>query len=65
MIDTQQMLAMQQTSIETMPLDALLAYARKYNIHQQSANEFYLQNVARIKARLIVLGVDPETVVSE
>ena len=62
MIDTQAMLAAQQTSIETMPTDALIIYAKKYNIHQHSINEFYLSNVTRIKARLTELGIDPETV---
>jgi hypothetical protein len=65
MIDTQAMLAAQQTSIETMPLDAVIIYAKKYNIHRISDNEFYLGNVERIKARLIADGVDPETVRSE
>jgi len=65
MIDTVAMFAAQQTSIETMPTDALIVYAKKYNIHQQSANEYYLSTVARIKARLVELGVDPETVRTE
>ena len=65
MIDAKQMLAAQQTSIETMPLDALITYAKKYDIHQQSVNEYYLQNVQRIKAQLTTLGVDPETVRSK
>ena len=65
MIDTQAMIAAQQTSIETMPLDAVIIYAKKYNIHRISDNEFYLANVQRIKARLIADGVDPETVRSE
>lgn len=65
MIDVQAMLAAQQTSIETMPLDAVIIYAKKYNIHRISDNEFYLGNVKRIKARLIADGVDPETVRSE
>ena len=65
MIDTVAMFAAHQTSIETMPTDALLVYAKKYNIHQQSNNEFYLSNVTRIKARLTELGIDPETVRSE
>ena len=65
MIDVQAMLAAQQTSIETMPLDAVIIYAKKYNIHRISDNEFYLGNVKRIKARLLADGVDPETVRSE
>lgn len=65
MIDTKAMLAAQQTSIELMPLDAIMIYAKKYNIHQESINEFYLSNVQKIKARLTELGVDPETVRSE
>jgi hypothetical protein len=65
MIDTQAMLAAQQTSIETMPIDAVIVYAKKYNIHRISNNEFYLSNIARIKARLIADGIDPETVRSE
>jgi hypothetical protein len=65
MIDTKAMLAARQTSIETMPVDAIIAYAKKYNIHQESINEFYLMNVEKIKARLTELGVDPETVRSE
>jgi hypothetical protein len=65
MIDTKSMLAAQQTSIELMPLDAIMTYAKKYNIHQESINEFYLMNVQKIKARLTELGVDPETVRSE
>tara|TARA_R110002126_G_scaffold197762_1_gene345485 strand:+ start:502 stop:699 length:198 start_codon:yes stop_codon:yes gene_type:complete len=65
MIDTKTMLAAMQSSIETMPTDALIIYAKKYNIHQHSVNEFYLSNVNRIKARLTELGIDPETVRTE
>lgn len=51
--------------IESGPIDELIAYAKKYNIHQEGGVRFYRDQVAKIKQRLISEGIDPETVRSE
>jgi|LakMenE18May11ns_1017448.scaffolds.fasta_scaffold9734272_2 hypothetical protein len=52
-------------NIEQESIDGLVAYAKKYNIHQDSTNKFYLDNVKRIKERLVLANIDPATVRSE
>ena len=51
--------------IESGPIDELIQYAKEYNIHQENGVKSYRDHVAKIKARLVSEGIDPETVRSE
>ena len=48
--------------ISSGPIDELIEYAKKYDIHQISNSRFYTEQVNKIKARLIAEGIDPETI---
>lgn len=48
--------------ISSGPIDELIEYAKRYDIHQISNSRFYTEQVNKIKARLIAEGIDPETI---
>jgi recombinational DNA repair protein RecR len=43
-------------------IEEVIAFAKQYNIHQESTNEYYLSNVKKIKARLTENAIDWETI---
>lgn len=43
-------------------IDEVISFAKEYDIHQESTNEYYLSNVAKIKARLAENNIDWETI---
>jgi hypothetical protein len=51
-----------ETLIATGPINELIEYAKKYNIHQVSNSRSYTEQVEKIKTRLVSEGIDPETI---
>ena len=43
-------------------IQEVIDFAKEYDIHQESTNEYYLSNVEKIKARLAENNIDWETI---
>ena len=43
-------------------IQEVIDFAKEYDIHQDSTNEYYLSNVEKIKARLAENNIDWETI---
>jgi len=49
-------------------VDEVIAYAKEYNLHfpiKDNTSFIYKERIARIKARLISEGIDPDTIRNE
>jgi len=51
-----------QDTIQNGTIEEVIAFAKEYNIHQESTNEYYLSNTQKIKARLAENSIDWQTI---
>ena len=51
-----------QDTIQNGTIEEVIAFAKEYNIHQESTNEYYLSNIQKIKARLDENSIDWQTI---
>jgi len=51
-----------QDTIQNGTIEEVIAFAKEYNIHQESTNEYYLSNIQKIKARLAENAIDWQTI---
>lgn len=68
MIKTRQAVDAQDAFIDECTIEELITFAEEMNIHfeiQYDTSARYIDRVARIKARLIDAGIDPDTVRNE
>lgn len=46
-------------------IEEVIAFAKQYNIHQESTNEYYLSNVQKIKVRLAENNINESEIVAD